>query len=229
MIELSANMKNSVTRTITIVDKPDHCPLCNKGIDPILSYSFLDEKYPNRLQIIFRCPREDCRRLFIGIYFKDYPLKLGDKYQLRELTPTNIELIKFSNEIKETSKSFCDIYNQAYNAEMEGLLDICGAGYRKALEFLVKDYSISKHPESKSDIEKSFLSKCIETYIDDKRIKDCAEMAAWLGNDESHYLKRWIDKDLNDLKILIKLSEKWIESNVLTEKYKEDMKGQDTT
>jgi len=225
MIELSANMKNNVTRTITIVDKPDHCPLCNKGIDPILSYSFLDENFPKRVQIIFRCPREDCRRLFIGIYFQ--PDRFGAShrrdYELRLLTPTNIEEIKFSKEIEETSKPFCEIYTQANFAEKKGLKDICGAGYRKALEFLIKDYAINKYADRKEDIKKLFLGKIINEYVEDSKIKNCAKRAVWLGNDEIHYTRRWEDKELKDLKILIDLTTNWIESEILTEKYIEDM------
>lgn len=48
-------------------------------------------------------------------------------------------------------------------------------------------------------------------------------MAVWLGNDETHYYRRWEDKDINDLKLLIKLTANWIEIKELTKNYSEDM------
>ena len=46
----------------------------------------------------------------------------------------------------------------------------------------------------------------VNEYIEDQGIKDLAERALWLGNDETHYLKKWIDKDLHDLKFLIEMT-----------------------
>jgi hypothetical protein len=64
-----------------------------------------------------------------------------------------------------------------------------------------------------------FLGKCIDTYINDLNLKECARRAAWLGNDETHYIRKWEDKDVNDLKTLIRLTVNWIENVLLTEEY----------
>ena len=61
------------------------------------------------------------------------------------------------------------------------------------------------------------LATCIENYVTDPRIKEIAKRATWLGNDETHYQRRWIDKDLSDLKTLIRLTLHWIEAEHLTE------------
>ena len=37
-----------------------------------------------------------------------------------------------------------------------------------------------------------------------------------MGNDETHYVRKWEDKDLEDLKKFIQLTEHWIESEHLT-------------
>jgi hypothetical protein len=37
-----------------------------------------------------------------------------------------------------------------------------------------------------------------------------ASQAAWLGNDEIHYVRKWEDKDLEDLKKLIQAVIYWI-------------------
>ncbi len=54
-------------------------------------------------------------------------------------------------------------------------------------------------------------------------IKLCASRAAWLGNDHSHYIKKWADKDLENLKDLIHLTVNWIDSALTTEKIKKEM------
>jgi hypothetical protein len=43
-----------------------------------------------------------------------------------------------------------------------------------------------------------------------------AERATWLGNDETHYIRKWEDKDLQDMKRLITLTTYWIMSDQLT-------------
>ncbi len=99
--------------------------------------------------------------------------------------------------------------------EKSGLV---GPGYRKALEFLIKDFAIHKFPKKEEAIKNSFLSTCIEEYIEDDRIRRCAKSASWLGNDQTHYVQRWTDKDLDDLKTLVTLTKNWIENVFLTER-----------
>ena len=55
------------------------------------------------------------------------------------------------------------------------------------------------------------------------RIKDCAKRAAWLGNDETHYIRKWETQDLEDLKDLIELTVNWIRDEYLTKRIKEEM------
>lgn len=70
----------------------------------------------------------------------------------------------------------------------------------------------------------------IQTKIQDPNLKNCAERATWLGNDETHYLRIW-DKDIEDEKILITLCVNWIHNHLLTRGYvrsmppKKDKKG----
>jgi hypothetical protein len=118
---------------------------------------------------------------------------------------------------------FTKIYKQADIAEKEGLVDICGVGYRKALEFLIKDYAIINHPSEKEKIENKLLGACIKDYISDVNINSVAKRAAWLGNDETHYRRIWQGKTLTDLKNLIKLTMHWMEMEKLTREYESDM------
>jgi Tfp pilus assembly protein PilN len=49
------------------------------------------------------------------------------------------------------------------------------------------------------------------------------ERTAWLGNDEAHYVKRWQDHDLEDLKQLLDLTEHSIAESEMARKYKSRM------
>jgi len=131
--------------------------------------------------------------------------------------------IVLPNEISEISPYYAQIYNQSLKAEHYDLKDIAGCGYRKSLEFLVKDYAIKNFPDKSKEIKLKTLSACINDYCDDAKLKACASRAAWLGNDETHYCRRWEGKDLQDLKVLIRLTESWILTNLLTSKYLEEM------
>jgi len=73
------------------------------------------------------------------------------------------------------------------------------------------------------EIKKLNLAKCIADYVSDGRVKQVAARAVWLGNDETHYLRKWEEKDLNDLKMLIALTLHWIEMDELTKKVMADM------
>ena len=204
--------------------KPDECPICHHGIDPTILGAFGDSaRYTSDegLQVFFGCPRGQCLRTFIGFY----RCASGNftNGQLIRVEPMKEKSKSFSSIIKDISPSFVSIYNQAYSAEQLNLLEICGVGYRKSLEFLIKDYLIIKCPEQKRDIEKNTLGNCIATYIENKSIKDVAQRAVWLGNDETHYLRKWEGKDLVDLKKLVDLTVHWFEMEKLTEDITNDM------
>ncbi|MCM3743240.1 DUF4145 domain-containing protein [Sporosarcina luteola] len=125
---------------------------------------------------------------------------------------------EFSQEINEISLEFSKIYNQALEAERRGLDQIAGIGFRKSLEFLVKDYLINFKSKEKESIEGKLLGKCITEDVSDENVKEIAKRAVWLGNDETHYIRKWEGKDIKDLKILIDLTLYWIQSEILTNK-----------
>ena len=93
-------------------------------------------------------------------------------------------------------------------------------GYRKALEFLIKDYA-KYLGVGKEDVEKSSLSECINNFIDEPRIKAAALASAWIGNDETHYVKKYEDKNLSDLKEFIECVVYYIEMDSRFQRSKE--------
>ena len=77
-------------------------------------------------------------------------------------------------------------------------------GYRKAIEYLVKDWAIQQVPADKDEIEKSWLGAVINDYYTGD-LKDILERATWSGNDQAHYNQLFTDFDINVLKELIEL------------------------
>ena len=119
--------------------------------------------------------------------------------RLMEVFPKSIRSTKFPPEIARVSPRFVEIFGQAEHSEVLGLVDVAGPGYRKAFEHLIKDYASSKSPEKSAEIKKLALAQCVTNYLRDPRVRQCAERAVWLGNDETHYERKWIGKDLQDL------------------------------
>ena len=159
--------------------------------------------------------------MFIATY--DRPRDVGNLY-LRSVAPKHPKPPEIPKEVAEISPQFVEVMNQSAAAEDYDLLEAAGVGYRKALEFLVKDFCITSNPTEAAAIKSAFLGSVIDKYVDSANIKSCAKRAVWLGNDETHYERRWEGKDLADLKILIQLTVGWIRDHVLTAKYLEDMK-----
>jgi hypothetical protein len=195
---------------------PQECPFCHRSIQPLTIYACMGLN----LQVFFQCPHPTCKSSFVGYYDK-----IGNIYSLISCSKGNILNFNFKPVITEISPNFIIIYNQAFYAEQESLYEICGVGYRKALEFLIKDYLIGREPEKKEEIEKNQLGKCIAEHITDANIKSVSKRAVWLGNDETHYVRKWEGKNLNDLKKLIELTIHWMEIEALTKSFEEDMPG----
>lgn len=211
---------NSLEGSKHINDLPSFCPFCHNSITPNLLYGHV--KNSMQLEVFMKCPNNKCNASFLAYYQSKAPNE-NSYYFTDKLSKGEIVTRKFKPVIKEISKSFVDIYIQASFAEQNNLSEICGVGYRKALEFLIKDYIITKRPKEEEKIKKKFLSACIEEYVEDERIKKVSKRAVWLGNDETHYVKKWEGKNLTDLKNLIDLTIHWIEMEKLTEKFEEDM------
>jgi hypothetical protein len=224
MVTLEVTSESAQTKTrISMNAHPDNCPRCLRGIDPRFRFGYIFNNH--RADLIYQCPRQDCRELFIAYYLtdRDRAGNTSKLYRLRGLAPQIHHDREFGEHITSTSSDFARIFNQAHQAEELGMSDIAGPGYRKALEFLIKDYAILNNPKVSDDIKKKLLSQVINEYAADANIKSTAKRAAWLGNDETHYYRKWEDKDIQDLKILIELTVRWIESELLTRKYEESM------
>lgn len=213
------------------------CPHCNVVIKPIsiceynfhdpfnvlqdLAYAFASYSSIKEFREILQCP--SCNSIFYAsyTYVIHHDSNIGDYPECLNtiVYPQNLKNKKFSEIINEISSDFIEIYNQAYQAEQSGLTTICGVGYRKSIEFLVKDYAIKNNPNSKNKIENSnyTLSQCIKDFVIDSKIKNLATASTWIGNDETHYSKKHPNHNYEDMKNFIDIMIHYIE---LEESYK---------
>lgn len=208
MAEKSVLCTDSNRRTIKIYSIK--CPCCGTQIVP----NYLCLHHGSGV-LFCSCPVTGCGGFFLAEL-------LGDGLVFMQNHPLSKEV--FSEIINEVSPLFGKIYNEAYGAEQMSLMEVCGVGYRKALEFLIKDYVMQGMDEHTAEkIKKLPLAKCIDDYVDDEMVKAVAKRAVWLGNDETHYVRKWEDKDVQDLKGLIRLTILWIEKIKETERLLAEM------
>ena len=204
---------------------PDACPICHHAIVPReVSAAYKGEAREGTLNLLLQCPRKACEYCFVALYEAAPGTGQGpDYHRLVSTWPRTAQTEAFSDVIRGMSPAFVEIYNQAMEAEAAALDQLTGIGLRKALEFLVKDFAVSRAPKKEKEIRQRFLGKVISSYIDDANVAACAKRAAWLGNDEAHYTRRWEDQDIDDLKRLLRLTVNWIENVLLTEAYVAEM------
>lgn len=202
---------------VTIDARPDRCAVCHSHITPIFIRAMTWGGNTDNLQVAYQCPNLSCESLFIAMYAKS-----ADKFRFESLRPRTPRPEKFSEFITGCSPNFEKIYNEALAAEAYELMEIAGIGYRKSLEFLIKDFAKSKNPEDHAEIEELQLMAVIKKYVDDDKVKRAAERAVWLGNDETHYIRRW-NKDLNDLKTLLRIAVHAIENIIELDSFMVEM------
>lgn len=194
-----------------LFELPDHCPMCKAAISPLILTAVSSEdlfSYNSKeVSAALACP--SCHKLFVVIFSE---IESTNRYSPRYIAPHQPSIRDFGDDgaLQEISPLFVDIYHQAEAAEAYGLNQVTGIAYRKSLEFLVKDYAIRQHPEQSEDIKTTPLAKCIDRFIELPKIQATAKAATWLGNDETHYIRKWEDKDINDLKKFISSCVYWV-------------------
>jgi hypothetical protein len=237
--DVSANLRAVVNRIrvenrhargpqdVNVNQLPDWCPVCRRGGRPDPWGGVIDEQDITAIRAVMLCPLDDCQALYLTRYILPFG---SDEYQIIEhgAAVTYSKPREFPEKIRDVSPAFVKIYNQALQAEKSGLTEICGAGYRRALEFLVKDFVINHELKDateaqQADVLKAELGTCINNYIKDEVVQSVAARAAWLGNDATHYVRIWEEHDLEDLKTLIDLTMNSIQNVLLRTKFVAEM------
>lgn len=199
-------------------DEIEECPRCHFAVQPkIINACYVDEGLSDsfcHLYITFYCPK--CHRIFLTDY---HQTAMGSYYQYTGeyiQAPVTPNYEKFTPQISALSPMFVATYTQAQQAEASGLSEICGIGYRKALEYLVKDYLCHVDPEHEKDIKKDSLGRNIKR-INDTRIKILAERSSWIGNDETHYVRKHENLSVDNMKKFIVTMVRYVDSELTFE------------
>src|SRR5665213_2586337 len=198
------------SKSVTINKIPDRCPQCHRGgkqtYFPSLPVETRTGAIEPSLWSPLICPFEDCDRPFFAVYEPlRQRMRYDPDYKYRYSTPCKPKKKSRDGAIESISNEFYDIMDQAIAAEDYRLTLIAGMGYRKALEYLVKDYvtkdaraQLKKAQEIGNDAEvlaakielQSILARDLKPIIQmiphELTVK-AAERCAWLGNDETHY------------------------------------------
>lgn len=202
------------------VQEPNECPICKHSLKPTVLYKTLmkDENENLNFYIVYLCT--NCYKIFICQFTEIEEYTSNRTFSANKLSliePNYFQKRTFDDNINELSPDFVKIYNQAYEAEHLKLDQLSGIGYRKALEFLIKDFLIKHENKDSEKVKTTALGNCINTMIDNPQLKTVASRATWLGNDQTHYEQKYQDKDISDLKRLIDLSVHWITMIYLTD------------
>ena len=96
-----------------------------------------------------------------ALYTPEIDYRRNYHFELLALFPYLPDKAKIAEGVAKISTNFVKIFNQSLAAESHNLDQLVGIGLRKALEFLIKDYCIHKHPEKAADIKTRLLGQCI--------------------------------------------------------------------
>lgn len=201
-----------------VMEQVTECPICKAFIKPL----HLNSVFRAENDIIYIESHEfctNCNHSFVVSRKTTISLSgtIHKNASIKSVEPQKYKETSFDKHLTTLSPQFVKIYNQASAAESAGLDEIAGLGYRKALEFLIKDFAIHTNPEHESNIKKMLLSSCINQYIDSPNIKTLATRSAWIGNDEAHYIRKQEDRDVNDMKKFISATVYFISMILITE------------
>lgn len=191
------------------------CPYCHeKGKQVYLTHT--DITHPNihkniKMSLVLQCPSCMQHHLAMFVVFETpFGGVIAEPLE-PELTLKN--LFNYPSQIDKISRQFSEIISQSSKAEQMNLDEIAGIGYRKAIEFLVKDYLkyridnglltkfLDGSPASKDLIDNRKLEGCIKL-IENEDIQNLARYTSWIGNDHTHYIKK-LDIDVNEMKTFI--------------------------
>lgn len=192
---------------------PNICPHCHVVNTPHQKYQEISKDTDDtdcNIQI-WKCSNRECLKLF-GVIYKivDKSPKItkfmnghpkGPNWPKPIIDLKEGKSIGTENEVKS---KFIKTYLQSLEAESNGLDEIAGMGFRKAIEYLVKDWAIQNNPAEKDKILGKWLGSTISDYYKGD-LKEILERATWLGNDQAHYNKLFEEYDIEVLKELIDL------------------------
>ncbi len=174
--------------------KPATCPFCGYGTDATFAkkeiYSF-NENYI----LAGSCKCTSCgKTFFFACEYEDNAVHNPILYPAVSFTP-------YKNETLATiSERFIDMYNQALQCEFVGNIELAAIGYRSSLEILIKDFAITELKKSPEEVVSKKLCTAISEYLKQPELVNTADVIRILGNDYTHYKRKYPEHDFHLLK-----------------------------
>lgn len=214
---------NSIMDEKTLINSPMTCPHCFRQMKPdhietvIVHYE--QRSRLTRKVAILKCTYSDCLKPIMRYYEEDSAGIVGGlQADYRELPLSYSKEVKtdLPKNIQELSPNFVNNYKETLLAKEYCLNELIGMGYRKSIEFLIKDFVLKTNQAEYLKINKMPLKTVIENYLtSSEKLQTLGLACAYLGNDFTHYERRNLDKDIEDLERFLKLLVSYI-SNELT-------------
>lgn len=185
------------------IPEVDTCPSCGIATSPTFIDGFVI-KHPDfgviHCYTVLYCPK--CKALYTAKYVNRTMYNGTSDMFLDSVFPKTANKKSFSRNIEELSPEFVSLYNQASEAEGKNeIKGLAGLGYRKSLEFLIKDFLIKIQNQDKDTIIKMELGNCVNKLPE--RLQDIAKASVWIANDEVHYFRKNPEYDIEDLKSFV--------------------------
>lgn len=183
------------------VEEVGKCPCCGIATSPTFLKGFVisHPDLPHTIYAYTALYCTSCHTIYTARYISNRSIS---NFILESTFPKVAKNISFSDNINQLSPTFVSLYNQASvaetNTEINGL---AGIGYRKSLEYLIKDYLIKLKHKDKDSIIKMDLGNCVNKL--DSNLINIAKASIWIGNDETHYFRKNPEYDIEDLKLFI--------------------------
>lgn len=208
---MNFSINNNNSQPFASAEDPNICPHCHVANEPASLFHRFDNKQ-GKLISVWRCNFNKCNKLFVVAHKSNGANSYVIERCLNGLPkgpiwPDPILALKDGQTIgtdAEKESKFIKTYLQSLESEANGHDEISGMGYRKAIEYLVKDWAIQSHPTEKDKILGKWLSAVIQDYFSGD-LKEILERATWLGNDQTHYNKLFEEYNISHLKELISL------------------------
>lgn len=198
------NSSSSIPFKIPII-----CPNCSSSLQPIIK----DNKalsFGKNLLLVISYIGNCCNTPFYATYnYHDGQTTLLDVYP-------HLKTLTLPDNIKNLSPRFANLYEQSYTAEQNGHIELAGSGYRNSIEVLIKDFAIKKINAPESEVCKMSLYDAIGTYLKEVNIEtSAADVIRVLGNDYTHYQRKYDDIDFIVVKKYLEIFIQQIDTKLL--------------
>lgn len=186
--------------------KPTTCPHCGYGTDATFSYKTI-YNFNGHILLVGVCRCTACQKqfLFVCEYIKESPAENVCVYPSISFKPYENKLLA------SFSEHFIDMYNQALASEFSGNIELAAIGYRSALEILIKDYAINELHEDAQKVSSKKLFDAVKDYLKQDELINTADVVRILGNDYTHYTRKYPQHDFDILKTYMEILIKQVE------------------